>query len=902
MLSFPLLLGLMVLALVYRGPVSRGAPPAAQAMTPIIKPLKEPPVAWSPDGSHYMVNKEDQNDIFQLYVGRRGDKDPTCVTGVAVPGGPRPDRHKYMASWHPSGKWIVLGVERAEHDNMWVPKGLRKGWVECGIWLDIYATTPDGTRWYKLSETKGGFTGVPFTADGKVGAWAEIMDGNVIAHPHFGLWKLMLGDFVEEHGIPAFKNMRNISPPGAVFLEPGNFSPDGQSLLITADIGLKDNQGMDQYILNLKSGKLLNLTHSPDIWDEHGVFSPDGRQVLFMSSYPYRNEPNASHIFGLKTEFMLINSDGTGLRQLTHFNVPGYPESFPHGKGAVAACGLWSPERTRILACSLRFPDYDWWEISFATEANAPRPAVATVDTAVAAPRAAGPIYIDAGGIAGTAAGEHGDLQVYKGIPFAAPPVGDLRWQPPQPVKPWDGVRACRDFAPACPQPKVPLIGADWTNEDCLYLNVWTPAQHPDAPLPVMVWIHGGAYMLGSGAMYDGAALARQGVVVVTINYRLGPLGFLAHPLLSKESPHGVSGNYGLLDQIAALQWVQRNIHAFGGNPECVTIFGESAGAGSVCHLLVSPLARGLFHRAIAESGSARGPGRRLREERPGLPSMHAQGEAFVRALGGANDHTTLADLRAKTPAELIAALKPSQDLFGGVFAPIVDGWVIPDEPGVLMDRHQAADVPLLTGTNADEGSMFTLGLPIKTVADYQLNLKKYFPDDAARIFQLFPAESDTAVRAALNRAVTVCVFVAAARADARALTHGNIHTYLYRFTRVHPLGRLLHMGAIHGSEIPYVFGRIPEKAGYSPGDVELAQTMSACWVRFARTGDPNGPGLPRWPAYDPQADEYMEFGDTVHTGRNFEKAACDLLDEIRARQLREHPPEPRADAPNGAR
>ena len=329
---------------------------------PAVKPLDKPPVLWSPDGSRYLVNKEDSNDIFQLYVGRRDDSTPACVSATQIPGGPRPDRHKYMASWHPSGKWIILGVEKAEHENMWWPSWLRKGMVECGIWMDIYATTPDGTRWYKLADMKG-FTGVPFTTNGKLGAWAEIVDGNVIAHPAFGIWKLMLGEFNDDNGVPSFKNVKNISPHGAIWLEPGNFSPDGHSLLITSDIGIKDNQGMDQYILNIATGKLTNLTNSPNIWDEHGIFSPDGKQVFFMSSYPYRNDPKASQTLSLKTEFMLINIDGTGLRQLTHFNVPGYPESFPHGKGAVAACGMWSPDRSRILAYSLRFPDYDWWEI-----------------------------------------------------------------------------------------------------------------------------------------------------------------------------------------------------------------------------------------------------------------------------------------------------------------------------------------------------------------------------------------------------------------------------------------------------------------------------------------------------------------------------------------------------------
>jgi para-nitrobenzyl esterase len=497
------------------------------------------------------------------------------------------------------------------------------------------------------------------------------------------------------------------------------------------------------------------------------------------------------------------------------------------------------------------------------------------------------PVCIDAGAVSGSALGDKKDVHVYKGIPFAAPPVGNLRWKPPQPVKRWDGVRVCTDFGPACPQPKVAIFGAARTNEDCLYLNVWAPAKHAGERLPVMVWIHGGAYVIGSGSI-DGEALARQGVVVVTINYRLGAFGFLAHPLLSKESEKGVSGNYGLLDQIAALQWVKLNIAAFGGDPNCVTIFGESAGAGSVCHLLVSPLAKGLFQRALAQSGSARGPSRHIRERWNGLRSMHALGEEIAKTLG-CEGNEALAALRAKKPDELLRAAKPSDELFGFVFGPIVDGWVIPDEPLVLFDQGKACDVPFLTGTNADEAAMFTVTVPAKSVADYQLGLKKLFPDDAERerAFRLFPAKKDKDVRAALNRAVTLSVFVASARADARAMSRGNSKAYLYRFTRVHPWARLLNLGALHGSEIPYVFGNIPEKLGYQPKDRELSNTMTACWVRFAKTGDPNGDGVPKWPAYGLQTDKYLEFGDGVQTGEEFEKAACDFLDEIRADRLK---------------
>lgn len=246
---------------------------------------------------------------------------------------------------------------------------------------------------------------------------------------------------------------------------------------------------------------------------------------------------------------------------------------------------------------------------------------------------------IQSGQVSGTILGGQKGVHVFKGIPFAAPPVADLRWKPPQPVKAWEGVRACTEFGPACPQPKVPIISTDITqlSEDCLHLNVWTPAKRSGTGRPVMVWIHGGGFGIGATCQtwFNGESLARQGVVIVTINYRLGPFGFLAHPLLSQESEQRVSGNYGLLDQIAALQWVKRNIAAFGGDPNCVTIFGESAGAASVCHLLVAPLAKGLFHRAIAESGGARAPIRHLREKWYGKEPMEAVGSYVAKELEG---------------------------------------------------------------------------------------------------------------------------------------------------------------------------------------------------------------------------------------------------------------------------
>jgi len=275
------------------------------------------------------------------------------------------------------------------------------------------------------------------------------------------------------------------------------------------------------------------------------------------------------------------------------------------------------------------------------------------------------PVRIDSGLVSGLAACDKGDVRVYKGIPFAAPPVGDFRWREPQPVKPWDRVRECKEYGPWCPQPRS-MVGFESGNEfseDCLYLNIWTPAKSAKEKLPVMVWIHGGGCTTGSGATktYDGTKLAQNRVVVVTINYRLGPFGYFAHPLLSKESPHGVSGNYGHLDQIAALRWVKLNIAAFGGDPGCVTIFGESAGSMSVCRLMVSPLAKGLFHRAIAQSGGAHGRNRHLKEKKGLLNSMESEGERLAAKLGCDKAPDVLQALRTKTSQELLEASEPSR-------------------------------------------------------------------------------------------------------------------------------------------------------------------------------------------------------------------------------------------------
>lgn len=496
---------------------------------------------------------------------------------------------------------------------------------------------------------------------------------------------------------------------------------------------------------------------------------------------------------------------------------------------------------------------------------------------ALAAPDEA--VRIDAGVVSGITA-EDG-VRVFKGIPFAAPPVGELRWRPPQPCARWEGVRTCDTFGPSCPQPK-PVLGPAPTtsSEDCLYLNVWTGAQGAQERRPVMVWIHGGGYTTGSGSspLYDGSALARRGVVVVTINYRLGPFGFLAHPLLSQEAESHSSGNYGLLDQIAALQWVKGSIAAFGGDPDCVTIFGESAGAGSVACLLASPLARGLCHRAIMESGFAQA--RRLNE-------AERIGTTVAQRLGCDAAPDPLAAMRGKSAEEVLQAANPAQGLFGkGLkFLPTVDGLVLTEEPRALFSAGKQAAVPIIAGSNADDGSIFSEQLTVKTVQGYGLILRGIFANQAGRARELFPAETDADVPAALGDLITVAAFVAPARFTVSASDMAAQDAYLYHFTRIPPALRSTRYGAMHGAEIPYVFGSLV-RAGEET-DRQLSEAMGAYWVQFATTGDPNREGLAPWPKYDQATDRYLELGDSIVDKSGLHKEACDLLEQARGRRGR---------------
>jgi para-nitrobenzyl esterase len=500
-------------------------------------------------------------------------------------------------------------------------------------------------------------------------------------------------------------------------------------------------------------------------------------------------------------------------------------------------------------------------------------------------------IILDSGKIIGRIIPGIPEVSVFKGIPYAAPPVGALRWKPPQPVIPWEGIRPAHDFSAVCPQPggrtRLTQTNFDKINEDCLYLNIWTPARDAKAGLPVMVWIHGGGNISGASSLpyYDGTALARQGVILVSINYRLGPLGFFAHPLLSKESPQGVSGNYGLLDQIAALKWVQKNISTFGGDPGRVTIFGESAGGLNVCCLMASPLAKGLFHRAIAQSGHAFGRTRHLKEPWYKLEPMEKQGERIAAALGVQDATDPLAALRALSPEKILEISKPSIGIGGeggNRFGPVTDGWVIPDDINTLFEKGLQNDVPLIVGSNASEGTIFMLNTPIKTVNQLQAAARALYGKYAEEVLSLYPAKDDSEVRRVLSDVTGDFGFVAGARLFARSMQSVKSRAYLYHFTKK-PKGSLGEtMGAFHGSEIPYVFNHLEK--GISPPDAErqaLAKMMSGYWVQFAKTGDPNHPGAPLWPVYATQSDQHLEFGDIIQVGKGLRKTACDLAEKI---------------------
>ena len=508
------------------------------------------------------------------------------------------------------------------------------------------------------------------------------------------------------------------------------------------------------------------------------------------------------------------------------------------------------------------------------------------------------PVMVTGGEIRGAVSAGDPDIAAFKGIPYAAPPAGDLRWRPPEPVNAWDGVRDATEPGPTCVPNGGPGVVAD---EDCLFLNVWAPLETA-APLPVLFWIHGGGYTSGSGstAVYDGTRLAADGAVVVTINYRLHAFGFLAHPALSAESPHGASGNYGLLDMVAALEWVRDNIAAFGGDPGRVTIFGESAGAGAVMSVMLIPQAGGLFHGAIAESNWINGWDRPLDEAARGWEAAEEQGLRVAAALGIADDEDDpLAAMRAASAADVLKASNAAAGSpflrTGNVWAPNVDGWVIPDDPLVMYRTGRQHAVPLITGMNGNEGSMMTQGMQIDDVEAFEAHVRSVYPDRADEMLAHYGASSPDTARAAIDKVIHDLFFAGPVRAHAESQAALSAPTWLYHFTHVPPTDWGERLGSHHAAELVYVFGTMqrqespserplgPFTGDFTEADTQLSETMRAYWVQFAATGDPNREGLPAWPAFNADTDEHLELSTAVASGAGLEVAGAALWETIEA-------------------
>ncbi len=489
------------------------------------------------------------------------------------------------------------------------------------------------------------------------------------------------------------------------------------------------------------------------------------------------------------------------------------------------------------------------------------------------------PVRIASGLIAGKTSADS-TIRIYEGIPYAAPPVGNLRWKVPQPPANWEGVRQTTQFGPRCMQAHLfsdMIFRDNGPSEDCLSLNVWTPATDAAAKLPVMVWIYGGGFAAGASSepRQDGEQLAKKGVVVVSLNYRLGVFGFFAHPELAKESGHNSSGNYGLLDQVAALYWVQKNIAAFGGDPGNVTIFGESAGSFSVSALMASPLTIGLFEKAIGESGaffSATLPAKSLSE------SEEADAQ-FAHSI----DATTLEALRAKPADELLQAATKEKDVR---FAPNIDGFFLPQDVYSIYAEGKQRHVPLLAGWNADEGSYHSIfGKEEPNVANYKARLQALFGDKADALFSHYPATTaEEAKRAAQDLSGDQFIGFSTWKWIEMQSSTGAAPVYRYRFEDAPPVANgEPSRGAYHSSEIEFVFENLRFKnLPWRPQDRQLSDEMSSYWTNFAKKGSPNGSGLPNWPAYR-KDDGYqvMHLGPESHAGPDKNRARYELLDSM---------------------
>lgn len=514
--------------------------------------------------------------------------------------------------------------------------------------------------------------------------------------------------------------------------------------------------------------------------------------------------------------------------------------------------------------------------------------AAATLAVLLAGTSAAarGQVRTDAGTVEGSASTD-GKVQVFKGIPYAAPPVGALRWREPQPVPAWKGVRKATEFGARCMQARVfdDMVFRDAApSEDCLYLNVWTPKTSKDAKLPVMVWIYGGGFQAGatSEPRQDGERLAHKGVVVVSMNYRLGIFGFFSHPALTKESPHHASGNYGLLDQAAALQWVRKNIAAFGGDPQNVTIFGESAGSFSVSALMASPVSKELVHRAIGESGAFFGrtlPAKALAES-------EQEGVKFGQSSGA----DSLEKLRAMSSQETLDAAMKDRNAFR--FGPNIDGYFFPESPAAIYAKGNEAHIALLAGWNHDEGNyhMF-FGSDPATKDSYAKKASQMFGEKAPDVLKVFPGDTDEQAKNSADLLATANFIGYGTWKWIEMQTKlGAPAVYRYEFDQAPPLAAPADgaaaaaesRGAYHSAEIEFVFGMLDsKKLPWRPEDYELSEQMGSYWTNFAKRGDPNGAGLPEWPQYGAKNGyEVMHLAARPHAAADEQRAQYEALDQ----------------------
>jgi para-nitrobenzyl esterase len=473
-----------------------------------------------------------------------------------------------------------------------------------------------------------------------------------------------------------------------------------------------------------------------------------------------------------------------------------------------------------------------------------------------------------------------GSVASFKAIPFAAPPVGDLRWRPPQPAKAWTGVREATAFGPACMQMGQARVGASGQSEDCLTLNVWTPAGFkPGGKLPVMVWIHGGAFIQGTAGtpFYDGTHFAEQGVVLVSVNYRLGRLGFFAHPALEAQHPGEPQGNYGLMDNIAALKWVQANIAAFGGDPKNVTVFGESAGGILVNFLMTAPQAKGLFAKAISESGFGRSAGLPIRGDAPRTAEKVAL--TYAQSVGAAGTGPDAAKaLRALSAQQLSAPVSGLGD--PGIPSPIVDGTIIPEPPPEAFAKGHEAKVPYIAGGNSWEASLFP-----NSAKDPEPVLARLGPA-RERVMAAYGGDA-ASVAQDLTTETTV---IEPDRHLARLHTRNGQKAWTYYFSYVPAAQRASVHGMSHGGEIMYAFGNLPREpltigprtiAAATPEDLKISAAMHAYWVAFAKTSDPDSAGGPKWPVFD-ATEPALEFGaDGVAVRPQFRKTTLDIAETI---------------------